>query len=454
MTLKEIQLRFNQIEKNNIEIFNHKINNVYFWKLVRFIIHLEVVRYHSNKSSSILKKQRNNFFKKISYVLLDDIKILIYKQRKFEKDSENIVFNSGRFVLYEKKYIDPITHFIKEKLSITKNIITFDPHIIHDQKKYAIKPNYAIPLRSLRKIKERFIRLRIDDMSKDILTKIEKDFELELGLKINLSKLIYNAVRNFIVLKRYYKRIIRKIEAKNLYLVCSYGMEPLISACNDLKINVIELQHGVLNNYHMGYSFPTKSVKYFPDEILFFGDWWHNYTNIPLTKSKRIIWGYEYLNRQKELYSNLKKTSSSILILTQGDNTIDIITFLKNFILTNKKYKISIKFHPSEYLGWEKKYPEILKLESQSFIRIINNLNENLHYTLAKTEKVIGVSSTSIYEALAFNCECFILDLSGWEYLENLIEQKLIIKIDNENEVKNKIRIKLQNDFNIKHYFA
>jgi len=64
MTLKEIQLRFNQIEKNNIEIFNHKINNVYFWKLVRFIIHLEVERYHSNKSSSILKKQRYNFLKK------------------------------------------------------------------------------------------------------------------------------------------------------------------------------------------------------------------------------------------------------------------------------------------------------------------------------------------------------------------------------------------------------
>jgi len=231
-------------------------------------------------------------------------------------------------------------------------------------------------------------------------------------------------------------------------------MEPLISACNDLKIKAIELQHGVLNNYHMGYSFPVKSVAYFPDEILFFGDSWHEDLKIPLPKSKRISRGYDYLNYQKKIYGDFKKTKDSILILPSGNNTLDIVFFLKKFILNNKKYKISIKFHPSEYLGWEKKYPEILMWKNDSVIQVVKNLDDNLHSILAQNEIVIGVSSAALYEALVFNCQCFVLNLPGWEHLENLINKDLITKIDFEIEVENKIQNRLQKKNEPDRYFT
>ena len=441
MNLKEIQKKFNKIELLNKEIFESKVSSVYFWKLIRFEIHRKIFNYNSNyeptRQNSIYE-----LFIRFKNLIIDDIKIIYFKKRKFNSISEVAVFNSGRFVPHKDGYIDPITHFIKKDLQKKNNVIVFDPHIIVHHKKYNVIPNYALPLRSIRKIKERSIKIDFDSKTLKLIQKIEHDFYNDFNLNIDVISIVKRAVRTFKIYNNYYKRLLKELNIKEVYLVCSYGMEALISACKDLNIKTIELQHGVLNDYHMGYSFPLNKVEYFPDQILFFGRYWFEKTKIPILEDNKIIKGYPYLNESISNYSNVKKEKDSLLILTQGNNTNQITEFLRDFIHQNRFYTISIKFHPSEYIAWESKYPEILSWVKNGNVEVINNLKETLHLSLAKNEKVLGVSSTAIYEALAFGCQCYILNLPGNEYLENLINDSVVIFIENKSNINKILKLK------------
>ena len=452
MNLKEIQKKFNKIETKNIEVFRNKVSSVYFWKLLRLDIRNQLVNYFSDYKTNSVNSLSERLKRIIEWVI-DDIKIIYFKDRKCKSNSNVAVFDSGRYVPHDEGFIDLHTYFIKRELQKQNEVIVFNPDIINQQKKYNIFPNYALPIKSIRKIREMFFRPNIDSKTKKLLEKIQQDFFIEFNVKIDLFRMVKKAVKRFIIHKKYYQKLMSKLSLKEVYLVCSYGKEPLISTCKELNIKVIELQHGVINDYHMGYSFPLNKVEYFPDQILFFGRYWFEKTKIPLLEDNKIVKGYPYLTESISNYSSVKKQKDSLLILTQGNNTKKIIEFLRDFIHQNRFYTISIKLHPSEYIAWESKYPEILSWVKNGNVEIINNIKDTLHLSLAKNEKVLGVYSTAIYEALAFGCQCYILNLSGNEYLENLIKDNVVNFIESKSNIDKILKLKSIKHIDINNIF-
>ncbi len=72
-----------------------------------------------------------------------------------------------------------------------------------------------------------------------------------------------------------------------------------------------------------------------------------------------------------------------------------------------EEFKIYYKFHPSEFDGWESKYP---LLKSSERINIIPDTME-LYKVLAMAKYHVTVYSTVLYESLVYDVRRFVYDI-------------------------------------------
>jgi hypothetical protein len=210
-------------------------------------------------------------------------------------------------------------------------------------------------------------------------------------------------------------------------LVCSYGKEALIAACKNNNVKCIEIQHGTISKYHLGYSFPNnKEVPYFPDEMYMFGKYWYESTPVPLTEEKITYYGYPYMEERIKEYKNNKKKKNQILFISQGTIGNKLSETAYEFAKDNKEYNIIYKLHPGEYNRWRNDYDNLIKAEKLDNFKVIDNNKINLYKLLSESEFLIGVYSTAIYEGLIMDCKLILINLPGIDYMDYLIATQKI----------------------------
>ena len=97
-----------------------------------------------------------------------------------------------------------------------------------------------------------------------------KDFISDQGINIDIKQAIRKNIAQYKVMYRFFKR---RPEVKYVFLTVSYTNFGLIKACKELGIKVIEVQHGVINSEHYGYSYYySPNQNQFPDYLLTLGD--------------------------------------------------------------------------------------------------------------------------------------------------------------------------------------
>ncbi len=97
-----------------------------------------------------------------------------------------------------------------------------------------------------------------------------KSFILENGIKVNTNYAIRKNIAQYKVMYKFFKK---RPEIKHVFLTVSYTNFGLIKACKELGIQVIEIQHGVINTEHYGYNyFYTPQQCQYPDFLLTLGN--------------------------------------------------------------------------------------------------------------------------------------------------------------------------------------
>jgi hypothetical protein len=225
--------------------------------------------------------------------------------------------------------------------------------------------------------------------------------------------------------------LFKKIQPKIIFVVVSYGKETLIHAAKALKIPVVELQHGIISKYHMGYSFPHRQIKHtFPDYFFSFGKYWAQEIQFPIKKEKIYNIGYPYLEESLKRYD--KKKSDTFVFISQwsiGENLSRFaVQFRKN---TPNNIKIIYKLHPGEFDRWRKAYPWLIG----SDIEVLDSDIPTLYAILAKSKWQAGVYSTAIYEGLAFGCQTYLVNLPGVETMDKLIRSGYATLIKTPEEI-------------------
>lgn len=454
-SVKKIANAFFDIE-SKFNLNHEKIHGVYFWQLVRMYLYYDVARKLNTFGSA--QQQSLTIIDKINS-FLPFIKNSIKSNPFSGKDKVDVlIFDHPRKVMYQDQYRDIYTCFLTrylEEYSKSYEIIE-SPYLNkhYTNKSKNIRYNDRILLGSY--IHKKTNSIHFNDEEKELIQDIYNEFLIQFNIHMdNLEDIIEDHILNFEYEYEKYKKLILKKSPKQVYVVVAYENKALVAACQDLGVEVLELQHGTISNYHLGYSYPNEhivnvnknntlsTIEYFPDKLLSFGDYWADACTYPIKKNNIIPLGYPYFEECSKDFVNIKKNKNQILFISQGVIGKYLSKFAYELLVKlnnrNVRFKIVYKLHPGEYENWKVNYPELLEASESSNFEVVDDSKTPLYKLFAESQYQVGAFSTAIYEGLQFDCKTFIVDLPGVEYVENLIEENIVRLVSSVNDLINNL---------------
>lgn len=283
------------------------------------------------------------------------------------------------------------------------------------------------------------------ELLQDVSTTIESEFDASIDIVDEVIQTLH-VRRTELGL---YKSLLQKIDPELLVIVVSYVYETLIEASKELNIPVVELQHGVIYDQHLGYSYSDSKEKFmFPDYFLTFGEFWNESVEYPIPEDRVISVGYPYLENSKEKYDDVE-TRNQILFISQGT----IGEQLSKFALQVAEHPeidadVVYKLHPGEYDRWRDEYPWLINADFE----IVDGPEPPLYELFAESNAQIGVASTAVYEGLAFGLATYVYDVSGSEVLQSLVDDRAAVSVSTIDDLVASLDRDLAS-FNREYYF-
>lgn len=276
--------------------------------------------------------------------------------------------------------------------------------------------------------------------------RLNEQFETD----IDLYSLAIESIHSRKYVLPLYERLLNHLNPDLVVVVVSYGRESLIEACKEVGISVVELQHGIIHKGHLGYHYPDNRVKRtFPDYLLVWGEFWKRQASFPVSHDRIITVGYPYLEQTLNKYNNIQ-SKDQLLFISQGN----VGEVLSKFAVelsnnTDMTYDVVYKLHPGEYARWKGEYPWLI----DSNIKIVDKVHPPLYQLFAESSAQIGVSSTALYEGLAFGLETFVYECSGAEAMQHLIDEGVASLVSSVQELDALLGSE-QTKINVEYYFA
>ncbi len=428
---------FDLEEKYNLNYA--KIQGCYAWQLVRMYLYYDITR--RTQTFGAPQQQSLSLFDKIKSFTPFLKNSLLHNPFSGGDEKEILIFDHPRKVIYEGQYRDIYSYFLVDFLKDSHSFEVLESPYLNEhftKKEPYIKYTDRIQLGSYFYKKRNKIRFTLKE--KELISNVKKDLESVFNLDINLEWILTIHILNFQYDYRKYTELFQKRNPKMIFVVVAYENQAIVAAAKDLGITVLELQHGTITDYHLGYSYPKKTrlggeIKYFPDKILTFGDYWIGEETCPISKDNVLPIGFPYFESQSRDFTSIEVNDNQILFISQGVIGKYLSKIASELAGELKDYKIIYKLHPGEYATWRQNYPELTEAEALNNFEVIDNSQTPLYELFAKSSYQVGAFSTAIYEGLMFNCKTFIVDVPGVEYLNDLINRGYVFKIQDGNDL-------------------
>lgn len=476
-TVKEIcQKIWNLEEKYEL---NHKeIQGCYPWQLIRMYLYYEITRktnvFESAQQSSL------SLFDKINSFLPFVKNSILSNPLSGNENVDALIFDHPRKVIFEDEYQDIYSYFLKDTLNqYGKSFETIESPYLNQHfrsneniKENNVKFNDRILLGSfIHKTRNRG-KLHFTESEMQYINSVKEELETAFEIEIDLFRIMEDHILNFQYDYKKYIELLQRKKPKVVFLVVAYENKALLAACKKMNIGIIELQHGTISPYHLGYSYPEntmkfngelKEIEYFPDKILSFGDYWKNACPFPIDSENIIPMGFPYFEENSKTYMKIAEDKNSkegndqktekkqILFISQGvigkylselayETALNMNKNNENNEDNAQNYNFIYKLHPGEYGTWKENYDYLTKAVNEfDNFTVINKSEPPLYELFAESHYQIGAFSTAIYEGLAFNCKTFIIDVPGVEYLDDLIDKDIVKKVNSSEELINYI---------------
>lgn len=440
---------FNLEEKYDLNY--REIQGCFPWQLIRMYLYYDIAR--RLKTFGSAQQQSLSIFDKIRSFTPFIKNSLLYNPFKGNFTDDIMVFDHPRKTMFNGEYVDIYSCFL---VNLLKDNYSFEvmeaPYLnkhftVH--KEY-IKYTDRIQLGSY--IFKKFNKISFTEDEKVLISKVKKELEDKFSLEINLEWILSIHILNFRYDYRKYIELFKKRRPEMIFVVVAYENQAIVKAAKDLGIEVIELQHGTISDYHLGYSYPEKTrrngmIAYFPDKILTFGNYWINDDTCPIDSKDIIPIGFPYFQAQSKDFLDIAKKDRQILFISQGVIGKYLSKIAYDVSRNLKDFNIIYKLHPGEYETWRTNYPELVEADRLDNFTVVDNSETPLYQFFAESGYQVGAFSTAIYEGLMFNCKTFIVDLPGVEYLSDLIERNYVCKVRDSKEL-----VEVLEDFEPKDY--
>ena len=229
------------------------------WNYLR----IKVGFFLKNKDQNRKKIQRRNLFTIIRFSM-KSLRYAFYKFSNWFGKYEYIFFSdSSERRLINHKYFDKLSDDIIYKLG--KNTL-----LIENPTAGHYSNSYTENIVSLNILKAFIAILSIVNItvSNESIKRLQKILNKN---NINIDPM--KEIKKFKISYYVYKVLFKIYKPKVVFVNCAYCMQSMIKAANDLHINTIEIQHGVISNMHFGYVSCLKiNNSYYAQQLLSFGE--------------------------------------------------------------------------------------------------------------------------------------------------------------------------------------
>lgn len=418
---------FFEIE-NKYKLLDIEIQNVKIWQASRMSLYYYLAHKYGIEEQAHTKITITSKLKKLSSYIFNSI----IHNPFFRKKCHVVVFSHPRVKLVDSENIDIYTkYFIDDLKKQNINFLELESAFLGVHKKELNDhTSYTDYIVFITNIFKKFIPIQFTDGELKLIENINSHLSTSFGVEVDISNILIDKIRRFKIKNYLYKKLLKKLSPHTIYIVVSYMNSDIVQAAKDLKIKVVELQHGILSDFHLGYSYPNRkgTLEYFPDEFLVWNQYWKDLMKLPIDNANIKIKPFEFLEINKYNYKDVKKLNQ-IVVLSQGNigNTLAQLV-LENIELFNG-LKVVYKLHPGEYDRYDnyKALNELIKVADN--IEIVEDVD--LHHLLASSKYQLGVNSTALLEGVEFGCETILFDISGVEYMNKFIEFYNLKKVNN-----------------------
>lgn len=289
----------------------------------------------------------------------------------------------------------------------------------------------------------------IPQRAEEKFRKAELEFEKRIGVTPDVVKQIRHVVAVRRSTKWLYERLLDRIEPELVLVLISYDRETFVEVCQSRGIPVVELQHGIIHEYHPGYHYPGERTKEaFPDFFFSFGDFWNDQAAFPIDDDRVISVGYPFLEWQQERYSS-RSTRDQVVFVSQQSIGVSL-SKLAVEVSEQIPHDVVYKIHPGAYDTWKARYPWLTDAD----VRVVASDDPSLYQLFADSTIQVGVGSTALYEGLQFELATYIADLPSSEYTRPLVEEGYASIITNAEELVAAISSDEQQPVDATHVFA
>ncbi|KGK98389.1 hypothetical protein LI82_11840 [Methanococcoides methylutens] len=437
MSVKTICEKIWELE-DKYGLLHKDIQGVKVWQISRFLIYSEIAQKTGvfTKPHTTKDSLKDNIKAFPSYFYNAIIKNPL--SGNYEKDV--LVFDHPRKILVDGEYIDIYTKYLLDDLEASQYEVIESPYLSKHFSKNEMHRKYLDRMLLLSYLYTKISNIKFTTKELNWIDSLEYEINSHFNIDLNFKNFFSEWIIQFKCYYKFYEKLLQKRNPSTIFVVVSYGTYniPLISAAKDNDIQVIEIQHGTISPYHLGYNFPNcnQELAYFPDIFYSFGTYWNDIVNFPICKKNIICYGFPYMRTRKEKYNKAMKKKKQILFLSQGAIGKELAKFVYEAAQVLDEYNIVYKLHPGEYDRWEKEYNELVLANHLKNVEVISDNKKELYHYFAESEYQIGVFSTAIYEGLAFKCKTLLVDLPGIEYMSSLIEKEIVTKVTNVEDLK------------------
>jgi hypothetical protein len=401
------------------DLFERRIDGVHFWERVRFGVHRRLLRalgvtgqaHPENPNSrlhSVYQLLRNLAVRNPLLSPARDVLVYGHERRKLQADG-----------LWWDVYCDPVVDALGEEVAHVERLPKDGKHRTPARTegvRYLDAVQHGARLADV---------LLPDDVllsaaDRALLDRVEGELADRFGVDLELASLVGRKLLHRRVELPSYRALLSRVEPDIAVLVVSYGRETFVEACQRADVPVVELQHGVLSDSHLGYAYPgDRRKRTFPDHFLSFGEFWQSAVDLPLPDERVYPVGYPYLERRGADLAG-RPTESRLVFVSQGTIGAALSGVAVDLAARNPEYEVVYKLHPGEHGRWRETYPWLVDAP----IEVVDGDDERSLYELFATSRAqVGVYSTALYEGLCFDLETYVVDLPGASYVDRLVAE-------------------------------
>lgn len=269
------------------------------------------------------------------------------------------------------------------------------------------------------------------------LYEAERSFESQFGTRVRLIEYMWEAYRKFSAQRTIWRGVFCIMRPKLLLLVVGYGKEGIVAAAEESGVVSAELQHGSpsAQKVNSDYDGVTRPRRFATDLYLAFGQYWIDRNSWPLKEDHVVDFGFPYM-AEKRAELELGSERDCVLFISQpsvGEVLSSLAVACSRNIDMGRR--VVFKLHPAERSAWKSRYPCLVDSE----VEVIDDDGEALYQLFRQAYVQVGVYSTALYEGLALGCALVVVNTSGAEFMEDVVNRGWAVYCKGETDIEEAI---------------